>query len=417
MRNFFKNHLLLTAALVVTAAFSVTGFAHSIFAAATTIGTNITTTGNLTVGGNVGVGTTSPYSLLSVQATAGGTTPLFTIASSTSGAATSTALTVLANGYVGIGIVSPSTSLHVRYVDATTNTIVDPLRVFRDTSGTPAAGIGTGIQFTAKDVGGAERGAGTLDFILTNPKSGGGAQSAFSLTLAKSGMSTSAKNSLFYINNMGRASFGGAVKNLSGFTIQGISPSFVDPNLDATTITNNSTTLNFSSGNFNEQLTNGNDAEGPFYLAVGDRLALSSAPTTFATVTGFGGSPTTVVTVDTPLGDGTLQTVSSVKASIMRLDDSSAVTKLIVNDLGYVGIGYINPGSVLTVNGSVGIGTTTPYSKFQVTSGASATTTVNFGEVGNITSHACFNTKNTAGADISFYFVGTTMVVENNLCR
>ena len=66
---------------------------------------------------------------------------------------------------------------------------------------------------------------------------------------------------------------------------------------------------------------------------------------------------------------------------------------------------------------SVGIGTTTPYSKFQVTSGANATTTVNFGEVGVSSSHACFNTKNTAGADISFYFVSTTMVVENHLCR
>lgn len=49
--------------------------------------------------------------------------------------------------------------------------------------------------------------------------------------------------------------------------------------------------------------------------------------------------------------------------------------------------------------------------------GASATTTVNFGEIGDATSHSCFNTKNTDGQDISFYFVGTAMVVENNACQ
>ena len=75
------------------------------------------------------------------------------------------------------------------------------------------------------------------------------------------------------------------------------------------------------------------------------------------------------------------------------------------------------PTNGLIVQGNVGIGTTTPFSKFQVTAGASATTTVNFGEVGVSSSHGCFNTKNTTGADISFYFVGTTMVIENNLCR
>jgi hypothetical protein len=48
--------------------------------------------------------------------------------------------------------------------------------------------------------------------------------------------------------------------------------------------------------------------------------------------------------------------------------------------------------------------------------GASATTTVNFGEMGDVSSKTCFNTKNTEGVDISFYFVGTQMVVENNPC-
>ncbi|MFA6459339.1 MAG: hypothetical protein WCV79_03015 [Candidatus Paceibacterota bacterium] len=79
--------------------------------------------------------------------------------------------------------------------------------------------------------------------------------------------------------------------------------------------------------------------------------------------------------------------------------------------------GAVNERLRVTSIGNVGIGTTTPYSKFHVTSGASATTTSNFGEVGVTSSKSCFNTKNSVGADISFYFVGTAMVVENNLCR
>lgn len=93
--------------------------------------------------------------------------------------------------------------------------------------------------------------------------------------------------------------------------------------------------------------------------------------------------------------------------------------------IGYnaVGIGansvVLGNDSITTtaLKGNVGVGTTTPTTKFHVTSGASATTTVNFGEVGSATSKSCFNTKNTAGTDISFYFVGTTMTVESNLCR
>ena len=45
------------------------------------------------------------------------------------------------------------------------------------------------------------------------------------------------------------------------------------------------------------------------------------------------------------------------------------------------------------------------------------TTTVNFGTMGDVTSHACFNTKNTDGQDVSFYIVGTSIVVEANACQ
>ena len=63
--------------------------------------------------GNIGMGTTSPFAKLSLQATAGGTTPLFVISSSTAGAATSTAFLITNNGNVGIGITGPESALNI----------------------------------------------------------------------------------------------------------------------------------------------------------------------------------------------------------------------------------------------------------------------------------------------------------------
>jgi hypothetical protein len=65
------------------------------------------------IAGNLGIGTTSPFAKLSVENTLGGSTPLFSIASSTAGAGTTTAFYVAANGNVGIGTTNPSTSLQI----------------------------------------------------------------------------------------------------------------------------------------------------------------------------------------------------------------------------------------------------------------------------------------------------------------
>jgi len=78
--------------------------------------TGATFTGSLTAAGNVGIGTTSPFALLSVAGSAGGTTPLFTISSSTSGFATSSVFRIDQNGLVGIGTTSPTTALQVNGV-------------------------------------------------------------------------------------------------------------------------------------------------------------------------------------------------------------------------------------------------------------------------------------------------------------
>ena len=70
---------------------------------------------NVDSNGNIGIGTTSPYALLSISNNLNtpANTPLFTIASTTAGTATSTLLTVLANGKTGIGTNNPQQKLHV----------------------------------------------------------------------------------------------------------------------------------------------------------------------------------------------------------------------------------------------------------------------------------------------------------------
>ena len=78
-------------------------------------GTGIDGTGSTLSSGNIGIGTSSPYALLSISNNLNtpANTPLFTIASTTAGTATSTLLTVLANGKTGIGTNNPQQKLHV----------------------------------------------------------------------------------------------------------------------------------------------------------------------------------------------------------------------------------------------------------------------------------------------------------------
>jgi hypothetical protein len=68
--------------------------------------------------------------------------------------------------------------------------------------------------------------------------------------------------------------------------------------------------------------------------------------------------------------------------------------------------------------GEVGIGTTTPFSKFHVTSGASATTTATIGSIGLTTSKSCVNMNRSDGGASSFFInAAGVMIVETNYCR
>jgi hypothetical protein len=79
------------------------------------------------------------------------------------------------------------------------------------------------------------------------------------------------------------------------------------------------------------------------------------------------------------------------------------------------------PGAVYAAlfnGGNVGIGTTTPATKLQVSSGASATTTVTVGELGLTSSKACVNMNASDGSASSFYInAAHALVVEANYCR
>ena len=68
--------------------------------------------------------------------------------------------------------------------------------------------------------------------------------------------------------------------------------------------------------------------------------------------------------------------------------------------------------------GHVGIGTTTPATQLQISSGASATTTVTIGELGLSSSKACVNMNRADGGPGSFYISAAgAMVVESNYCK
>ena len=95
-----------------------------------------------------------------------------------------------------------------------------------------------------------------------------------------------------------------------------------------TTTANNSTTITGVSTFFLKD------------VGIGDRISLSSAATTYGIVTSIASDTSLVVA--TALGNGSSQTINITK-SFFRVQDYSAITKLIVNDLGNIGIGITNP--------------------------------------------------------------------------
>jgi len=136
--------------------------------------------------GNVGIGTTSPDALLTVNTIASfgdgavGTPSIAhkgdlntgmwfpaadTIAFSEGGAE---AMRIDSNGNVGIGNTSPATLLHAQSTTATTNAVTQVLRIDSQSSGTPANGIGVGMQFAVETAASNTEIGATIEAITTD---------------------------------------------------------------------------------------------------------------------------------------------------------------------------------------------------------------------------------------------------------
>lgn len=133
-------------------------------------------------------------------------------------------------GNVGVGITSPARKLHVVHEDATTNTVVPAVRVSRSTTGTPATGIGAGVDFlieTADGVGkigsvfeivSADITPSSEDFDFVLKLMDGGATAAEVMRVTSGGtISSSLGTSLAAAFSSGRASTGGIVNLLTGY--------------------------------------------------------------------------------------------------------------------------------------------------------------------------------------------------------
>jgi fibronectin-binding autotransporter adhesin len=75
---------------------------------------------------------------------------------------------ITGSGNVGIGTTAPSNRLHALVDDATTNDITNILRLTHSTSGTTAAGIGSGILFEAERTGGTMWAGARVAGIMEN---------------------------------------------------------------------------------------------------------------------------------------------------------------------------------------------------------------------------------------------------------
>ncbi len=112
-------------------------------------------------------------------------------------------------------------------------------------------------------------------------------------------------------------------------------------NLAGTTTANASTTITGSGTAFR-------------LIAIGDRISLSSASSTYATVTAI--ARDTSLTVSAALGNGTTQTIN-VKKALFSLIDNSGALKVVVNDQGNLGIDTTTPVQKVDVNGNIQMNT------------------------------------------------------------
>lgn len=180
----------------------------------------------ITSSGNFGVGTTAPGAKLTSNITSEGELIRLTvnesrrlsISSATSGShaeiwsgnnvdlrlgvnADPDALVIKNGGYVGIGTTSPDTQFHVELDSAATNTATNVARLTSTSSGTPANGIGVGVEFEVETTAGNEVG-GFLQ-VITSDVSSGSEDFYMDFGLMEAGAAAAKKMRLTSVGNLG----------------------------------------------------------------------------------------------------------------------------------------------------------------------------------------------------------------------
>jgi hypothetical protein len=353
--------------------------------AATTISTDITTTGK------IGIGSTTPYSKLSIDASGADTNPF----------------SIKTNGSAGNYI---STNSAIFMYDASG---AETLRIYASdpddnnyNSANLYIGYKAGLSHPTDNVsaGYSNTGIGYKSLYSYTGLGFNTAIGAYSLVNTTTGAENTA---------IGTYSL---YENITGYDNVAVGSLSLNFNRSATSSTAVGSRAGYGLSSYSNQ--------GGVYLGFrsgysagnsSDYNTLIGYQSGYGITTGKNNIVLGTATSSTAIANLTTGSQNIMIGNNISFPSATASGQLNIGNIIY-GTGVTGTGSTIS-NAKIGIGTTSPLTRFHVTSGASATTTVSFGEVGNSTSKACFNTKNTAGTDISFYFVGTSMIVESNLCR
>ncbi|MFA6519665.1 MAG: helix-turn-helix domain-containing protein, partial [Candidatus Paceibacterota bacterium] len=321
----------------------------------------------LNTSGNVGIGTTSPYSMLSISnsASTAANTPLFTIASTTDGTSTSTLMTVLASGNVGMGNAIPESALHIKGDNTYAINAAAPALLTLETTTAGDTGVGPSILFggqTGKAI--SKYGFGLIGGFMENATAGDYSGYLSFQTDSAVGL-ISEKMRLSSAGNLGI----GTTSPYAALSVVGSTGVVADHY----TATSTSVKSSFAGG---IQLTNSSE------LCFTDATCMATAGLTASTLTAQADA---VITADSDLngsGDiafktgatdrfhiinstgnvGISNTSPTYRLSVYSTDSTTNLFQvatttntavLVVNSNGYVGISTSTPAQMLSVAGTI----------------------------------------------------------------
>ena len=295
-------------------------------------------TGTSYFAGNIGIGTTSPYALLSLAGTSNGTKPLFVISTSTANA-TSTALIIDQNGNLELGTASPASKFQI-----------------------VGDGVGDDGVITAKDGGAILMGSNTVGYPLQIGNNTGGANS----TRFRIGV-----NGAIDYNNNGGATPTITLPSADYLALSGGNGMTVAGNVGIGTTTPGSllslaNIANFTTATSTFYSTGGINLGAGCFAIAGNCLGLSNFLGMLSTSQGGTGT-TTWLTNSIPYYNGTTFTENNAN---FNFNGTSFTTPLLAASQGSgtstiaSGQGFTIGGSQFVVqqgSGNIGIGTTSPY--------------------------------------------------------